>query len=44
VCERLLRRASDAGDPGAENRPRADDLMILKELSAAYAATTAQDP
>jgi hypothetical protein len=44
VCERLLRRASDAGDPGAENRPGADDLMILKELSAAYAAATAHDP
>jgi hypothetical protein len=43
VCERLLGRAGAAAGADAENRPVTDDLMVLKDLSAAYAAATTQD-
>jgi hypothetical protein len=43
VCDRLVRRGTAAGAADGEKQPAARDLMVLKELSAAYAAATARD-
>jgi hypothetical protein len=43
TCERLLNGASAAAGPQAGDRSGDDDLMVLKELSAAYAAAIAKD-
>jgi hypothetical protein len=43
VCERLLNRANAAAGPDGEKQPAVDDLVILKELTAAYAAATARE-